>query len=53
MKLLLVLIGPGIGLGLALGADPEAVLRYAGALLSFGMAHDMAICQTCAFKLPT
>ncbi len=51
MKSLLILMGPAIGLGLALGAEPETVLRYAGAVLSFGMARDVATCPTCVFTL--
>ncbi len=51
MKLLLILLGPATGLALALGAEPDTVLRYAGAVLSFGVARDVATCPTCSFNL--
>ncbi len=52
MKPLLILMGPAIGLCLVLGQEPETVLRYAGAVLSFAVARDAATCPTCVLKLP-
>lgn len=51
MNRLLLAIAPGLGLALLMGVEPHTVLRYLGAVLSFGYARDMAICQGCKLDL--